>query len=258
MKAKNFLFIIFSLFLLVLTSWFAFAAPPFVGEFESGFTLEITAQDYHKLGEPYYVHTHVYNTTTGVLLNDGSVVSCYYHAYDCADNCVHVEVGNLTQYGAGFFAWINESNFDSLNKYYVLVWCNSSVQGGFAQNSFVVTRDGLGGDFSFGWLAIVGLLLGYLFVLGFSSYLLKGVSSRDEVLFGVKNFLFLLFVVNGFLVSFLSVLVAFYPYSPVSSSEVFLGLLSVNALALVFFVWSYGFRMLKNVLKLFFGGKKDE
>lgn len=103
--------------------------------------LESAFPSVHKLGEDYYVHTHVYNTVDEGLITSG--ISCYYHFYNHQINGgEHISTGNLTQYDMGWFNIVNGSLINQTGEYSTLIWCNSSTEVGFNKYTFEVTENG--------------------------------------------------------------------------------------------------------------------
>lgn len=79
-----------------------------------------------KLGEDFYIHTHVYDTVDQVLITSGA--DCYYHFYNHQiDGGQHISKGNLTQYGMGYEAIVDGSLINESGEYSALVWCNISA-----------------------------------------------------------------------------------------------------------------------------------
>jgi len=133
-----------SIFLVSLVS----AQPPFqqpsqTTPIEAGYlVIETGFPEYHKAGEDFYIHTHVYNGSDGLLLTEG--INCYYHFYDHQINGgEHIDQGVLTLYGDGYYNYTNGSLLTTVGLYSVLIWCNSTEQGGFTKYAFQITPTGL-------------------------------------------------------------------------------------------------------------------
>lgn len=133
---------LFFLFLLVFTISFSLAQPPFQQtSVEVGLVVQTTYTDYHMLGQDYEVHTHVYNATTGLIVNT-ALVNCSFHAYDNANGSYHIlKVTNMDKYGVGYNYTMNGSYFNEIGSYSIMTWCYSATEGGFFQYTFDVIED---------------------------------------------------------------------------------------------------------------------
>jgi len=136
--------IIFVLMFIMMFS-LVMAQPPFEAQvLDVGLTLETIQTDSHEQDTEFYLHTHVYDSNTGLLLNDS--IKCFYHMYSENVNWEHlITNGTLTLYGAGYSDLINESYFNETGKYVILLWCEYNEadvnKGGFVQYSFNVIDD---------------------------------------------------------------------------------------------------------------------
>jgi hypothetical protein len=137
---------LWALFFLVLAIFSMFsivsAQPPLQqSSDQEGYILETSYPQYHKRGTDLYIHTHVYNSSSGKLVNTG--LSCYSHAYSFNLGGQHI-LSNITlsQYGAGYNATIPAHYFSDVGTYALLIWCNDSLDGGFLEYAFDVNAQG--------------------------------------------------------------------------------------------------------------------
>jgi hypothetical protein len=143
MAKKNILLI---LLVLVLSLSFIYAQPPHQQspQLAGYLILETGSKDYHKLGNDFYVHVHVYNGDNGLLQTND--VICKYRFYNFElEGEQHIAIGNLTQHGDGFFEIVNGDVINTTGQYGVLVWCYEEgveAKGGFFQYNFLVTPYG--------------------------------------------------------------------------------------------------------------------
>lgn len=139
-KENKFILGIWFVFVFVILLSSVSSAPPQQIS-DTTLILESAFPSTHKLGEDYYVHTHVYDKKDEKLVTTG--ISCYYHFYNHQINGgEHVSIGNLTQYGMGWFNYVNGSVINQTGEYSTLIWCNSSTQVGFNKYTFDVTSTG--------------------------------------------------------------------------------------------------------------------
>ena len=125
------------LFLIAFCLGFVSGQPPFQqSPTESGYLIiETGYPSSHKINEDYYIHTHVYNGTTSLLVKSG--ISCYYHFYNHnLKGGEHIDTGILTLYGDGYYNYTSGNLINETGEYSVLIWCNSSTEGGFFKYTF--------------------------------------------------------------------------------------------------------------------------
>lgn len=133
---------LFSFLFLFLIS-FSSAVPP---QQTSDTTLDLEAvyPSDHKLGEDYYIHTHVFDTADEVLVTTGA--NCYYHFYNHQiDGGQHISIGNMTQFGAGYNATVNGSLINETGEYSTLIWCDMTDPAnkiGYNKYTFKLTDSG--------------------------------------------------------------------------------------------------------------------
>ena len=138
---KKFLLLIFMCMFFISLN-FVSGKPPFQqSDISIGLVIETGYPTSHKIYEDYYIHAHVYNATTGFPVISG--ISCYYHFYNHQINGgEHISIGNLTQYGVGYNATISGNLINETGEYSALIWCNSTLEGGFFKYTFEVTPSG--------------------------------------------------------------------------------------------------------------------
>lgn len=124
------------------------AQPPWTVNFEqelnTGITIETIKFNYHYLNEEKYVHVHLFDTTTGLIISDGSP-TCKYHLYSENVGWEHlITDGLLSSYGAGQYDYISNETFNETGKYAIMLWCEDDEKGGFIQYKFdVLDKDSL-------------------------------------------------------------------------------------------------------------------
>jgi len=138
-------FILF-LFLTIIVMGLASAQPPGQqSSIEKGLVVESAFSEIHKQGNPLYVHAHVFNSSNGVPLYSSvaTYVGCHYHAYSHNLGGEHIVTnGVMTSYGVGWNGSIAGNYFNETGRYSVLIWCNSTTDGGFLEYSFDVIPSG--------------------------------------------------------------------------------------------------------------------
>jgi len=130
--------------ILISLSFVVSAQPPFQqSPQDAGYLIIETGwPEYHKIGEDLYIHTHVHNGTDGLQVT--SDISCFYHTYNHQiKGGEHIDTGILTQYGAGYYNYTDGGLLNVTGQYSVLIWCNSTTEGGFSKYTFEVTYSGV-------------------------------------------------------------------------------------------------------------------
>ena len=149
MKLNKILIIVMMFVMLALT---VFGQPPFTEQsvinLDSPLFIETLEIQEHDLNTPFYLHTHLYSKTSGLIKDPvADNISCDYHLYSENINWEHLTTGNLTSYGAGMFTNINETYFNESGEYAILLWCECNgcisdrpedLVGGFTRFSFFV------------------------------------------------------------------------------------------------------------------------
>ena len=124
--------------LVMIFSMVMVSAQPFNQQLDEGITIETIQFDSHYLNEDKYIHVHLFETSSGLIINDGSP-RCEYHLYSENVGWEHIITdGLLTPYGVGQFDYISNESFNETGKYAILLWCEDDVKGGFIQYKFNV------------------------------------------------------------------------------------------------------------------------
>lgn len=154
-------------------------AQPSFQSLDNKLTLETILIEEHPLNNPFYLHTHVYDSETGLLINSSNL-NCNYQLYSENIGWGHLDTGILTPYGAGLYTLINESNFTDTGNYAILFWCETDEIdsiGGFTQYNFIVTASETG-LFKLGSTALY-------FIIGLGILLIILSFSIKEAIFGL-------------------------------------------------------------------------
>jgi len=165
-----------------------FSAPP-TETFAGGLTLEVLSYDYHPLDTDYYLHTHLYNTASGVIV-DPDTVNCSYHVYSEATQFNHVLVGILTAYGAGMSDTIDSTVFNETGDYAILLWCEEPIQtggknGGFVKYFFTVYEDDKTSSNYFEIISLIAIVLLLVVALVTGINVLGIVTSIGIIIYGL-------------------------------------------------------------------------
>ena len=170
---KIFQTLVITIFLSLFLFPFIVAQPPFQEPSQQSpmmagyLILETGWPEYHKAGEDYYIHTHVYNGTDGLPITSG--INCSYHLYDHQEKGgEHLDTGTLTQHGEGYYNYTNGSLLTNSGQYSVLIWCEGEVEGGFIKYSFNINKSGYG--VSAGVYNMVFFLILLFFILAVLSF----------------------------------------------------------------------------------------
>lgn len=206
----------------------------------TGLQLEVGIPTTHQLGDDYYLHTHVYNATNGLLITSG--LDCYYHFYNHQINGgEHISVGNLSQYGMGYFNYVNGSLINQTGEYSALLWCNSTTEGGFIAYRFEVTPSGsrieLGESIIIASSLFVMIIIGILFfwVATFYNNRLSRITfyTFSSIIF-LMTILYTVVIIQQTMYSFEAILTSIDTFWFVISVGVWLGFLAL--LIVIFFV----------------------
>ena len=118
------------------------AAPPFqVSESTAGLDVRFPPLMTAKLDQSVTAHTHVYNRTNGLPVNDDGT-QCSAHLYNSTGN--HILESEM-EYEATQGEWelkILGGNFTDKAGMSFIIWCNSSGQGGFVSGALKITTTG--------------------------------------------------------------------------------------------------------------------
>jgi len=138
------------LFLCILLSSFVLAVPPVQtsSTIDSGIGIEYPQYEYIKNGNYFKLHTHIYNKTSGLHMNNNSA-DCFVHLYNATgDHIIEERMGgdsNLEE----FKLYIGDGNFTRNGQYAYIIYCNTTAinniggVGGFVSGTFEVTHNGL-------------------------------------------------------------------------------------------------------------------
>lgn len=192
---KKTILLLFSVILLIN---FAVAAPPVttVQQFSEGFILEYPLHDYHKQGEYFSFHFHVFNISNGVPITSG--VTCFFHLYNSTGNHIWEGFDNETSHTFDYSFNILGENFTDVGIYYYIAQCNNSVLGGFTSHAFEVSPTGNNLENSKSFLyGFILLLIGML--LFFSVNGIKKATSGSWMIAYVCLTYILLYSLFGFL-----------------------------------------------------------
>jgi len=129
--------------MLVIMSIVVVAQPPFqeTGG-TTGLEMRVPIYDYLMQDREFRLHTHVYNISNGLLMNNDTT-SCELHLYNSTgSHALEADMlfdSNLED----FYVNIGGSNFSILGDYSYIIGCNTSTVGGHVSYGFRVTNDGL-------------------------------------------------------------------------------------------------------------------
>jgi hypothetical protein len=165
---------------------------------EKGLVVESAFSEIHKQGNPLYVHAHVFNSSNGVPLYSSvaTYVGCHYHAYSHNLGGEHIITnGVMTSYGVGWNGSIAGNYFNETGRYSVLIWCNSTADGGFLEYSFDVTPSGSNFELTHSYIVLGILLLIILLSLASFYTASSSISSVAKLTFYTISIIFMLIAV---------------------------------------------------------------
>jgi hypothetical protein len=149
-----------------------------------GYDIRYPEYSLARVNTTFVLHTHVYNRSTGLPL-DNSSVACFLHLYTPDGNqqsSMKLDFEREPFPIGEFEKTILGTNFSFLGTYAYVIQCNSTVFGGFASGIFDVTYSGRGIDVSESLLVFLLLVL-YLVIivaiLWFTSRIPDGDSTDD-------------------------------------------------------------------------------
>ena len=169
---------------------------------DNNLVLETNFIQYHPLNTDFYLHTHVYNANSGLIIEPNELL-CYYRLYDSNINWEHKDIGILAPYGAGLFTIIESGNFTEKGLYSMLFWCEAiegdpmlSI-GGFTQFTFeVVNQEGIF-EFSLNSIYFMLIFAVALFILSiFIKQSLFGVFGAILMLFACIYLIPIIYIVG--------------------------------------------------------------
>lgn len=161
--------------------------------FAGGLTLETLTYEYHPINTPYYVHTHLYNTESGVVL-DPNTINCSFHLYGENVNWQHIlNNGTLEPVGIGLSTTINESYFTESGDYAILLWCEEplaqpSKTGGFIKYYFTVYEDEKNFNYFFELVGIIAIILLVAVAIILKQSIIGIISSIGVIIYGITLF----------------------------------------------------------------------
>lgn len=147
-----------------------FASPTDAQIYFGDLAIETVNYDYHPINTPYYLQTHVFDSTSGVRI-DSNDVNCTYYLTGERDNWRELDSGNLTVNGSLLEVEISASHFNTTQDYAILLDCENPTvnpkEGGFVKFYFTVYEDQK--EFSAYWelfaFGIIALLIVLALVL---------------------------------------------------------------------------------------------
>jgi len=104
--------------------------------------LEIAYPKYEvvKQNTTFDLHFHVFNITDYITNNTGN---CYLHLYNTTGNHILEQQATGDSNLIDFKVEVNNKNFSDNGYYAYIIYCNTTIQSGFASGSFLVTSLGL-------------------------------------------------------------------------------------------------------------------
>lgn len=128
--------------LIILLASFVIAQAPFQPQTsETALTLGIPRAEFIKKETPLQLNTHVWNSTTGLLVRNDSVSCDLFVLNNTGLHILSVPMNFSVTFGA-FFYDINDSVFVQDGFHSFLIQCNTTTTGGFVVGSVRVTADG--------------------------------------------------------------------------------------------------------------------
>ncbi len=134
--------ILLPLLVIALFSSITFAQPSFTEIFlgTTGFAVEFPLIDTIQLGETHEFSFHVFNLTGGGTIIKG--ITCGFELFNnTGAKQLKLNLSSPTKDDEYDFI-VNGNNFTRLGFYSFLTICNSSTEGGFSSEQFLVTRNG--------------------------------------------------------------------------------------------------------------------
>jgi len=230
----------FLLLFILLVPLLVVAQPPHQQN-HAGLLLQVSYEGYHKVGTDKYVHTHVYDRETSIIL-DPSDLDCFYHVYSYNLGGEHIiDNGVLSPEGVGLEDTIDGSYFNEIGYYSILMWCEltDETEGGFYQYTFEVNNIGYERENSFYLMLFLGLFI----IFGFLTTI---------ILFAYKQFMWatIMLPLNALLIGFLFQIL--YLYSIILSSLYF----TLYIIFMILFVALLLFAMYELIYQLLSGLNK--
>ena len=146
----------------------------------NGYQIETTPYFYMKLGQNFTANFHVFNLSDGKPLSNTSI-NCELHVYNQLGT--HILKNTKLPFSNTDNEWevyMSEGNFSQIGLYSWIVYCNSSVYGGFRSATFEITHNGFDNtpktEAGLPVLIFMLFIIIGLFVLGFT-----GKFSKHEI-----------------------------------------------------------------------------
>lgn len=142
MFKKIVLFLFFVLFLCNP----AYAVPPVttIQSFSEGYVIKAPIQEFHQQYKDYKFNFHVFNISNGNPIINSSTIACYFHLYNSSGNHLIDMRPDTFDHTFDFEVGIKGGNFSLIDEYHYIFQCNSTFgRGGFIEDYFYVTKDGI-------------------------------------------------------------------------------------------------------------------
>lgn len=195
MKITTKLFFLFFILILIAENVLAPATiNKITFQAEEGLTTDLPFFKYHKQNYPLNIDAHIYNVSTGYLV-DNTSVSCIIYLLNSTQS--HIFDSNINQAitKKHFEIIIDGGNFSDLNFYAITLHCNDSRIGGTYTAAFEVTKTGQSTTddvFPIAIIILLPMILSFIFLVGAVS-----LSEEDHPI--IKVFLFLLSIIPYFI-----------------------------------------------------------
>ena len=109
---------------------------------EQGLVIEYPAFIHHEQNTHFNLHTHVINSSNGIII-DNTSTKCFIHIYNITgDHIVKLDMG-YSAVDPEFELYIGAGNFSTLGDYAYIIQCNGTEGGDFVRGFFEITEDGM-------------------------------------------------------------------------------------------------------------------
>jgi len=109
---------------------------------EQGLAIEYPAYIHHEQNTHFNLHTHVINSSNGIII-DNTSTKCFIHIYNITgDHIVKLDMG-YSAVDPEFELYIGAGNFSKLGSYAYIIQCNGTEGGDFVRGFFEITEDGM-------------------------------------------------------------------------------------------------------------------
>lgn len=147
----------------------------------TGLIIEYIKDDNIQINKAFEYHFHVYNLTNGVLMSNGSGISCNGHMYNPQGMIVQEMIAEPSN-GAWFFN-VSAGNFTQTGLFAYQVHCNDSVKGGFVSSTITVTETGeVSGEAEA--MVYMGLLIVAIILACICIFITTNLNTKNEMDFG--------------------------------------------------------------------------